>query len=74
MTTISVPLPQDLIAYIESVIDMNEAETKAEVVRKALRKMREDDLVDNLLKAEQEYKNGKTLKGDLRKLLGENNK
>lgn len=69
MSTLSVPLTQGLEEFIESFIHEGKAETKAEVARMALRKLEEDSLMNDLLIAEQEYKEGKTFAGDLRKLV-----
>ena len=69
MTTLSVPIPQDLVDFVDEMVEMGKAETKAEVFRMGLRKIREDNLIENLLKAKQEYREGKTLTGDLRKII-----
>ncbi len=45
------------------------APTKAEVVRRALIKLAEDEAVADVLRAEQELAEGKVLRGDLRKLI-----
>ncbi|MEI6238694.1 MAG: hypothetical protein WCP15_04140 [bacterium] len=69
MTTISVPLTAPLLEFIEEMIRDGNAANKADVVRKALTKFREDEAVSRILKAEQEVAEGKILKGDLRELL-----
>lgn len=68
MTTISVPLPPKLEELIEQLINRGYAPTKAEVVRKALELLAEEDAVASVLKAQQEIREGKGLRGNLRKL------
>ena len=45
------------------------AANKADVVRKALRQLSEDELVERVLRAQREYSVGKGMKGDLRELM-----
>ena len=68
MSTISVPLPSFLEDFIKQMIDSGYAANKADVVRKALIKLREDEAVNSVLRAEQEIAEGKILDGDLDKL------
>ncbi len=65
MTTISVPIPENLVDFINQMIANGEAETKAEVVRYALRKYAEDEAFASVLKSRQEIKEGKVLEGNL---------
>ena len=79
MTTISVPIPENLVDFINQMIATGEAETKAEVIRQALRKYAEDEAFASVLKSRQEIKGGKVLEGNLVDLVkqfrkGENNK
>ena len=69
MSTISVPLTQNLEEFIEEMIRLGTAPTKAEVVRQAIARYAEDQAVTRVLRAEQEFREGKILRGDLRKLL-----
>jgi putative addiction module CopG family antidote len=71
MSTISVPLTPDLERFIDQMIKNGDAANKADVVRKALRRMSEEEAVNRLLEAQREIKEGKGLRGDLRKLLKE---
>ena len=79
MTTISVPIPENLVDFINQMIATGEAETKAEVIRQALRKYAEEEAFASVLKSRQEIKEGKVLEGNLVDLVkqfrkGENNK
>jgi putative addiction module CopG family antidote len=69
MSTLSVPLTRELEKFVDSMVKSGEASNKADVVRKALRKYAEDQAVEAVLRAEQEAREGKVFKGDLRKLL-----
>ena len=69
MTTLSVPVSQDLLDFINRMVESGEAETKAGVVRRALRKYAEDEMFKQILVSQKEIKEGKILRGDLREIL-----
>ncbi len=69
MTTLSIPIPAELEAFITKMVKSGKAANKADVVRKALRQMSEDEAVEAVLRAEQELSLGKGLKGNLRDLM-----
>ena len=64
MSTISVPLPSFLEEFIEKMVASGQAANKADVVRRALIKYREDQALDSFLRAKQE----ENLSGDLDEL------
>ena len=68
MTTLSVPIPAFLQEFIDNMVESGFAANKADLVRKALIKLREDAAVNSVLRAEQEIKEGKLLQGDLDEL------
>lgn len=65
MSTLSVPLTPSLEAFITSMVAKGYADNKAQVVRKAIAQMAEDEAVEAVLCAEQEIWEGKVLYGDL---------
>lgn len=69
MSTISVPIPATLESFIARMIKRGAASTKAEVVRQALFRYSEDEAVEAVLRAHQELKEGKEIRGDLRQIL-----
>ncbi len=69
MTTITTPIEKDLQDFIESEIREGNAETKAHVVRNALRRLREERAFERIQEAEQDIKEGRVYKGNLRSLL-----
>lgn len=69
MSTLSVPLPTYLDEFIVRVVRRGDAANKADVVRRALLRMAEDDAVLSVLRAEQEVKDGRAVSGNLRKIL-----
>ncbi|MFH1252715.1 MAG: hypothetical protein V1664_00055 [Candidatus Uhrbacteria bacterium] len=69
MSTISVPLTQTLELFIERTVKRGVASTKAEVVRQALSCYAEEEAVVAVLRAQQERKDGKEIRGNLRKIL-----
>ncbi|MEK9175022.1 MAG: type II toxin-antitoxin system ParD family antitoxin [Patescibacteria group bacterium] len=69
MTTLSVPVSAKLEEFISQMIGQGRAANKADVVRKALDLLAEEEAIASVLKAEQEIREGKILRGDLRKLM-----
>ena len=65
MTTISVPIPASLEAFIKEMIDNGFAANKADVVRKALFFLTEEEAVNVVLRGQREGREGKNLSGDL---------
>ena len=68
MTTLSVPLPAHLEESVNNLVKKGFAANKADVVRKAIIRLIEDEAVTAVLMAEQEIAEGKGLRGDLRVL------
>lgn len=64
MTTISVPLPEDMLRAIEDLITRGIASNKADAIRRAVQKYIEDQEVEAILRASKEPR----LKGDLDEL------
>ncbi len=65
MTTVSVPLTDDLVRALQSLIDRGIAANKADAIRKAVAKYIEDKEVEEILQASREP----SLDGDLDELL-----
>lgn len=68
MTTITIPITNDLNDFINDQVKIGEASSKADFVRRAIQKMKEEIFIRQILQAKQEAKQGKLLKGDLDKL------
>ncbi len=64
MTTISVPLPADLLRALEGLVREGRVESKAHVMREALKMYLEEQAVQDVLRAEKEPR----LSGDLETL------
>ncbi len=73
MTTISVPVPAFLEDFIKQMIDSGYASNKADVVRRALIRLREEEAISSVLRAEQNIKEGKVFSGDLDELASKLN-
>ena len=69
MTTITIPIDKDLESFIKSELASGRSETKAHVVRYALKRLSEERALERIQEAEQDIKDGKVYKGDLRKLI-----
>lgn len=69
MSTLSVPLTIQLEEAINNLVRNGFGANKADVVRKAVARLIEDEAVMSVLVAEQEIAEGKIIKGDLKTLL-----
>lgn len=69
MSTLSVPLTADLETAVSRLVKSGFAETKAEVVRRAITRLAEDEAVNTVLMSQKEAREGKVFEGDLRKLV-----
>ncbi len=69
MSTLSIPLSRDQEAFVEGLVKQKIVANKAEAVRMALRFLAEENAVSAILKSEQEVRDGKVLRGDIRKLM-----
>ncbi|MBI2175147.1 MAG: hypothetical protein HYU35_00200 [Parcubacteria group bacterium] len=69
MTTISVPLRKKQEEQLEGLIKSGVGSSRADVMRRALERLSEEEAVAAVLRAEQEIAEKKVLRGDLKKLL-----
>ena len=65
MTTLSIPIPAELEKFVNQMVKTGRANNKADVVRKALLKLSEDEAVEAVLRARREP----SLRGDLKTLM-----
>ena len=68
MSTLSIPIGRDLEEFIDQMLAGKKAETKAEVVRRALELLKEEEAMKDLLEAKLDVERGRVYGGDLRKL------
>jgi Arc/MetJ-type ribon-helix-helix transcriptional regulator len=69
MSTITIPISGELEEFIKSEIKAGTSETKVHVVRYALKRLQEERAIARLQEAEQDIKDGRVFKGNLRALL-----
>ena len=69
MTTLSVPVNAKQEEFIERFIESGQAENKAQVVRRALRLLEEEEVLARLRRSQEDVRQGRVFKGDFRKLL-----
>lgn len=69
MAVVTIPLDSDLIEFIEEEIREGNAETKTQVIRQAIRRLREERAFTRLREAESDIREGRLLQGDLRALI-----
>ena len=68
MTTISVPIPAHMEESLNNLIKNGRGSNKAELARRAISAMIEEEAIQEVLRAEQEISEGKGLSGDLKEL------
>jgi len=68
MSTITTPIAKDLEDFIAAEIREGKAESKAHVVRSALRLLQEERAFEQIREAEEDIRAGRVYKGDLRTL------
>jgi putative addiction module CopG family antidote len=69
MSTLSVPLPVHLEEFVDQMVTRGYGTNKADVVRRALNRLAEEEAIKSVIQAEQEIREGKIVKGDLKKIL-----
>ena len=69
MSTISVLISGKQEGFIDSYIKNGQASNKADVFRKAIDRLAEEEAIQVVLDAERELGEGKVLHGDLRELI-----
>lgn len=72
MATISVPLSAELENRLDALVSDGVGSSRADVMRRALERLAEEEAINAVLNAEREVGDGKILRGDLRTLLFEN--
>ncbi len=68
MTTITVPISKELEHFIEEELKAGTSESKAHLVRYALGRLQEERALARLQEAENDIKEGRVYKGDLKDL------
>ena len=69
MTTITVPISKELESFIEEELKAGTSESKAHLVRFALGRLQEERAIARIQEAENDIKEGRVYKGDIKKLL-----
>lgn len=69
MTTISVPIPAHMEESLNKLVASGYGSNKADVMRRSLAQTIEDEAFSAVLRAEQEVREGKIYKGDLKDLI-----
>ena len=65
MTTISIPISTELNDFINEQVRLGNASSKAELIRRAIIRYKENEFINTILRAKQEIVDGKALQGDL---------
>ena len=70
MTNVTVPLSESLLEFVDRQVDEHKADSRAGFIRRLIAEKLEADILEAHLEAVKEYREGKTLKGDLRDYIG----
>ena len=68
MTTITIPINKELENFINAELKSGRSETKAHVVRYALKRLAEERALEGIQEAKRDIKEGRVYEGDLRVL------
>ena len=69
MSTISVPISSDQEKFINDLVKSGKAANKAHAVRYAIQRLAEEEAIRAVRESEEDVRQGKVYRGDLRKLL-----
>ena len=69
MSTVSVPLTPKLEEAVINLVKVGYGSSKADIIRKAIARLTEEEAVFSVLRAQQEIREGKGVRGDLREIL-----
>jgi len=69
MNNVTIPLPDDLVEFLDAMVVANQAETRTGLVRRVLSQWRDDAILATVREAKKEYKCGKYHEGDLRTIV-----
>lgn len=68
MTTISIPITAELNDFIDEQVRIGNASSKAELIRRAIIKFKQDEFIKSIKEAQQDVKEGRVFSGDLDEL------
>ena len=68
MTTISIPINDRLNDFIDEQVRLGNASSKAELIRRAIIKYKEEIFIQSIMEAEEDVRKGRVFTGDLDKL------
>lgn len=66
MTNVTVPLSDSLLEFVDRQVDEHKADSRAGFIRRLIALQIENEILEAHIEAVEEYRKGKTLKGDLR--------
>ena len=66
MTNVTVPLPESLLEFVDRQVDEHKADSRAGFIRRLIAERIENEIFDAHVEAVEAYRQGKTLKGNLR--------
>ena len=69
MATISVPLSAEQVHQLDTLVAEGAGSNLSEVMRRALDELAEKEVIEGMLQAEREIKEGKIIRGNLRNIL-----
>ncbi len=66
MTNVTVPLSESLLEFVDRQVEDHKADSRAGFIRRLIAERCEHDVLEAHLEAVKEFRQGKTMKGDLR--------
>ena len=69
MTNISIPMPKEMLEYIDKQVKSGEFDNRSQFVRRSVKKMIEEKEIEEILGASREAKMGLVFEGDLDELV-----
>lgn len=69
MANVSVPLSAELEERLDALVSDGVGSNRADVMRRALERLAEEEAIRVVLQSEKEIAEGKVIRGDLRKIL-----
>ena len=69
MSTLSVPISSEHEKFINDLVKSGKAANKAHAVRYAIQRLAEEEAIRAVRESEEDVRQGKVYRGDLRKLL-----
>ncbi len=69
MTNVTIPMPKEMLDYIDKQIKNGEFDNRSQFIHRSVKKMMEQREIDEILESSKEAKNAQFYTGDLKKII-----